>query len=140
MLISISYAISLPGYRFTHTGGGVGCGPSQFVRDVYVVGTNLPSLTSLSAASYQPKLASGMITAAFGDNLASTTEISSSPDQKTVGGRRVLVRDSAGVEKEANLLYVSPTQINYVLPAGLADGPGVIKLGCGSFRATRVTL
>ena len=38
----------------------------------------------------------------------------------TLGGTTVTVRDSAGVERLAQLDYVSPRQVNYIVPAGTA--------------------
>jgi len=47
---------------------------------------------------------------------------------ETLANRRILVRDSAGVEKPARLFFVSPTQINYLMPEGLQNGAMVVKL------------
>jgi uncharacterized protein (TIGR03437 family) len=43
-------------------------------------------------------------------------------------GTSVTVRDRYGAEASATLLYVSPGQINLVLPPGLASGPAVLKV------------
>jgi uncharacterized protein (TIGR03437 family) len=43
-------------------------------------------------------------------------------------GSKVIVRDKSGAESEAQSLYVSPGQINLVLPGGLASGPAVLKV------------
>jgi uncharacterized protein (TIGR03437 family) len=49
-----------------------------------------------------------------------------------LANRSVLVSDSLGVEKAAPLLFVSPTQINYLVPSGLALGALVIKVTDGT--------
>ena len=38
------------------------------------------------------------------------------------------VLDAAGAEKSARLLFVSPTQINFIMPEGLATGAGIVAL------------
>jgi uncharacterized protein (TIGR03437 family) len=43
-------------------------------------------------------------------------------------GTRVMVRDRSGAEADARLLYISPGQINLVLPPGLAPGAAVLKV------------
>ena len=45
-----------------------------------------------------------------------------------LSGARVAVRDRYGAEADARLLYVSPGQINLVLPPGLAPGAAVLKV------------
>lgn len=89
------------------------------------------SFASISAASYDvsgPHAAASVVSG-FGVNLAATTEIAASlPLPTELGGVQVRVRDSAGVERLAPLFFVSPTQINYLLPEGLADGPASVTL------------
>jgi uncharacterized protein (TIGR03437 family) len=46
----------------------------------------------------------------------------------TLAGTTVRVRDSAGVEQYAPLFFVSPSQINYQIPPGLAAGPALITI------------
>lgn len=69
-----------------------------------------------------------MIIAGFGSDLAVSTEVASQTLPTLLAGRKVLVKDSAGVEKAGKLFFVSPTQINYVIPAGLADGPAQVRV------------
>lgn len=91
-------------------------------------------LTSVSAAGYQGgELSADSIVAAFGTGLASITQLAEvSPLPTTLGGASILVRDSAGAERFASLFFVSPTQVNYLLPPGTALGPAkVILLGQG---------
>ncbi len=40
----------------------------------------------------------------------------------------MLIKDAAGVEKSALLLFVSPSQINYIVPSSLASGTAVMRL------------
>jgi uncharacterized protein (TIGR03437 family) len=57
---------------------------------------------------------------AFGSSLASTTEAAGPGSLPTdLGGIRVHLRGGDGSEQLAPLLYVSPTQINYLIPSGI---------------------
>lgn len=40
----------------------------------------------------------------------------------------VVIKDSANVERAAPLFFVSPTQINYLLPAGTANGAATVSI------------
>lgn len=97
-------------------------------------------LISVNAASYAPTLAPNSIVAGFGSNLATTTQSAQSqPLPITLGGVSVIVNDSAGIARFAPLLFVSPTQINYIMPAGTSEGSAtvdVIPEGGGSVIAS----
>lgn len=97
-------------------------------------------LISVNAASYAPTLASESIVAGFGANLATTTQSAQSqPLPTTLAGTKVRVMDSAGIARFAPLLFVSPTQINYIMPAGTSEGSAtvdVIPEGGGSVIAS----
>src|SRR5262249_8846898 len=106
-----------------------------------IQGTALPPLANVSAASFGAKpnqppasllssqfIASEMILAGFGVDLAATTETAAGSLPTTLAGRKLLVKDSAGVEKAAKLFFVSPAQTNYIVPEGLADGLAQIRL------------
>jgi uncharacterized protein (TIGR03437 family) len=78
---------------------------------------------SVSAASFRQAFAPEAILAGFGTNLATTTQVAMSlPLPTTLAGTTVRVRDSLGVTREAPLFFVSPNQVNYLLPAGMASG------------------
>lgn len=81
---------------------------------------------NVSAASYASGgIAPESLIATFGVNLAAATRVATSlPLPESLAGTMVLIRDSLGVERIAPLLYVSPTQINYVAPSGTAIGDG----------------
>jgi uncharacterized protein (TIGR03437 family) len=90
-------------------------------------------LTNVSAASFQgPAGAPGALMAGFGADLSTATEAASSmPLPQSLAGSSVKVRDSTGVERNASLLYVSPGQVNYLLPEQLAEGPAVVAVETG---------
>jgi uncharacterized protein (TIGR03437 family) len=80
---------------------------------------------TVSAASFdQNALASHSIAALFGEQLSETTKSAATvPLPLLLGDTSVSVRDSAGVERETPLFFVSPAQINYQIPPGTATGP-----------------
>ncbi len=88
------------------------------------------TVANVSAASYAAApLAAGSIIAAFGAGLATTTSAATqTPLPLTLANASVVVRDSANVERAAPLFFVSPTQINYLLPAGTANGTATVNI------------
>jgi len=81
-------------------------------------------ITNVRAASYVgPEVAGDSMASAFGVDLA--TEIAAAvaaPLPESLAGTSVNITDSKGVTKTASLFFVSPTQVNYLLPDGLAEG------------------
>ncbi len=92
------------------------------------------NVASVSAASYfGPVAASESIAAAFGSELATGIEVANSlPLPTSLAGTTVRVRDSAGNERLAPLFFVSPSQINYLVPPGTAAGPATVTIISGS--------
>ena len=87
------------------------------------VGIELPLFQTVSAANYKTVAATEMIAAGFSLGLSQTTDFAPTfPLPTTVAGRSVVVRHTVGTEKNAELIFVSPTQINYVIPPGLPPG------------------
>jgi uncharacterized protein (TIGR03437 family) len=94
---------------------------------------NLPPtkvLTSVSAASYRGvALAPDSIAAAFGSRLAATTAAATSlPLPTELAGARVRIKDAAGIERAAPLFFVSPAQINYLVPQGAVPGLATVTV------------
>ncbi len=125
---------------FTPAPGG---GTSNTVQ--FFIGAQL--LTSVSAASYMGnELADASIIAGFGIDLATQTRTATSqPLPTTMGGTTIKIRDSAGTERFAPLFFVSPFQVNYQSPPGMADGLATVistsgdnKIAVGSLQVTRV--
>jgi uncharacterized protein (TIGR03437 family) len=119
-------------------------------------GSSVGSLASVSAASFlSAELAPESIVAAFGQNLATTTQTASGvPLPTELAGTTVKVRDSAGVthlagilnaasvERPAGLFFVAPTQVNYQIPPGTAPGPATVTItsGAGAVSAGTVNI
>jgi len=86
-------------------------------------------MTSVSAASFKgAPLAVESLVASFGANLANTTQTNTNAQHTvtTLGGVRVAVRDIDGNERLAPLTMVSPTQLNYQIPAGTPAGDALV--------------
>jgi uncharacterized protein (TIGR03437 family) len=88
------------------------------------------ALANVSAASFTgAQLASESIVTAFGTQLATATDIANSlPLPTTLAGTTVRVKDSAGTERLAPLFFVAPTQVNYLVPSGTANGLASIMI------------
>jgi uncharacterized protein (TIGR03437 family) len=84
---------------------------------------------TLSAASFNfTAITPKSIVAAFGANFSSTTRTANTlPLPTDLAGARVSVLDYAGIERPAPLFFVSPTQINYQIPADTRPGPALVK-------------
>jgi uncharacterized protein (TIGR03437 family) len=95
-------------------------------------GVPVSGMRTTSAASAAPgPVAPGSIATSKGQGLASQTEIGSGIEL-TLSGTSVAVKDSAGAERQAALYYVSPEQINYVIPANSAIGLASITVLAGA--------
>jgi len=91
----------------------------------YTIAVTNNLITSVSAASFNATggLAPESIIAAFGSNLAAATQVAGTfPLPTSLAGVSLKVRDGAGTERLAPLFFVSPTQINFQIPASAAIG------------------
>jgi uncharacterized protein (TIGR03437 family) len=88
-------------------------------------------LVNVSGATFAAgPLAPESIVTAKGTNLSTLTVSAVGGALGTsLGGVRVSVTDSQGAARDAQLYYVSPTQVNYVLPAGTAAGTATVQIG-----------
>ncbi len=96
--------------------------PSNFVADYGFAG--VAASANVSAASFAGDwLATEQVVAAFGSDLVMTKASATTlPLPTSLGEASVRITDNKGVERLAGLFFVSPNQINYLLPAGLAEG------------------
>lgn len=97
---------------------------SRLLREIPKPDCPSEAVISVSAASYnRTKLAGGALAAAFGSDLAVTTaKATALPLPTALAGTTVKIKDSAGIERLSPLLFVSPTQINYLIPEETAVG------------------
>ena len=74
-----------------------------------------------------------LMTAQYCGGLANTTVSSDYRNPPTtLGGTNIVVKDSAGVERQAALLYVSPSHVNYMIPTGTAPGAATVTIATSS--------
>jgi uncharacterized protein (TIGR03437 family) len=92
-------------------------------------GGRAASFRNVSAASGGAMVAPDSIVAAMGSDLA-TQQVRTAgvPLLTSLGNISVQVVDSAGVARLAGLYFVSPEQINYVIPAGTAPGMATVNI------------
>jgi uncharacterized protein (TIGR03437 family) len=84
-------------------------------------------ISTISAASFSGSLAPEGIAALFGTGLATTTASATTATLPTeLGGVQVFVRDASGTTRNAGLFFVSPTQINFLIPPATSAGAAVI--------------
>jgi uncharacterized protein (TIGR03437 family) len=89
-----------------------------------------PHVSCVSAASYsRAYVAPESIVAAFGTDLATNIQAASmTPLPTELAGTSVKVKDSANAEQPAPLFYVSPGQVNFLIPAGLVEGTATVTV------------
>jgi uncharacterized protein (TIGR03437 family) len=102
-----------PAFKFTIFGSGAGA---------------VSTLATVSAASFSlGAVAPESILAGFGSNLAPVTLAANMlPLPDSLGGVTVTIKDVLGVERRTPLFFVSPGQVNYLLPAGIATGEATV--------------
>jgi hypothetical protein len=87
---------------------------------------------AVSAASGSTNVAPGSLATLFVSTSATSTGQASPPWPTTLGGISLQVRDRANNYRLAPLSYVSPTQINFQVPADIALGEVLLAVCCGN--------
>lgn len=128
---------------FTPTpGGGVTSAQTFTINQ-----PQLPNVASVSAASFLgAEIAPESIVAAFGVNMATGVEIANTvPLPTSLLGTKVTIKDSAGTSRDSALFFVAPTQINYQVPPGTAEGNATVTVsinnnvvGMGTMKVAKV--
>ncbi len=102
------------------------------VRAAFSAGASENTKTLVTVSAADPGLAEvapGSLATAFGSGLVAETLARSSIELKTeLAGARLRVRDGLGVQRFASLVFVSPTQINYIVPSDTALGMATIEI------------
>jgi uncharacterized protein (TIGR03437 family) len=74
--------------------------------------------------------------AIFGEGLAPAMAVAGAGTLPTqLAGTRVVVTDSYGAARDAGLFFVSPTQVNCLIPAGMAPGTATLAVVSGARTA-----
>jgi len=115
---SMTFARGLQTATLLHDGRVLIVGGGRLGAELYI-----PELRAASAASLSGSLAPESLASLFGSRLAVSTESADPLSPPTsLGGTSLRLRDSSGAAVLAPLLYVSPSQINFEVPAGIAPG------------------
>jgi uncharacterized protein (TIGR03437 family) len=86
-------------------------------------------VVTVNAASFTADVAPGAIAAAFGAGLSTSSEQAGMlPLPTELAGTSVRLIDSNSTEHIAQLFFVSPGQVNYLIPADVAIGPVQITI------------
>ena len=93
------------------------------------------SVSAVSAANGSRAIAPGSIASIYGTNLAPSTVAAASFGNlpSTLGGISLHVRDAFGADRLAQLFFVSPTQINFLVPDETAEGLAALNIDTGDF-------
>jgi len=90
---------------------------------------SLPTVTSVSAASYMGVLSAESIGAIFGNDLATANAAATTqPLPMELSGTKVTVTDNGGTTRDAGLFAVSKGQINFLVPAGTSNGVATVTV------------
>jgi uncharacterized protein (TIGR03437 family) len=94
---------------------------------VYLGGVVIQSVVNAASYAAVPIVSNGYTTA-FGSNFSTVMAQSKTPLPTILAGATVTVTDVNGTTLPASLYYASPTQINFVVPAGLAPGSAIVTI------------
>jgi uncharacterized protein (TIGR03437 family) len=91
------------------------------------------ALTVVNAASYLANgISPGYLGSLFGETLANATEVATTnPLPTSLGGTTVILIDGSGQRVPLLLYFVSPSQINFVVPDSANVGTGVLQVTAG---------
>jgi uncharacterized protein (TIGR03437 family) len=99
------------------------------------------SVTVLSSASSTAPVAPSSIAEAFGSDLATTTQQTSSASWPvSLGGTTVSITDSAGVAHAAGINFVSRLQVNFQIPPETATGAATVTITSGDGTSSTGTV
>jgi uncharacterized protein (TIGR03437 family) len=117
---------------FTPSGSSVAltAAGTQTAQSYSALAAGGPGLvTSVSATDGAAALAPEAIASAYGANLAGVTQQAGAiPLPVILGGTSVVVTDANGIARTAELFYVSPLQVNFEVPPGMANGKASITV------------
>jgi len=113
---------------------------SPYPPALQVLNRSPSSLVTVLSSSGGYTLSQGAIASLFGTNLASGTVAAPTPNLgTTLGGVGVMLTDATGNSASAQLYYVSPTQINFVVPATIGNGVATVNVLSGASRVAAGT-
>ena len=97
----------------------------------------IQATTVQSAAAPSAAVAPNSLASLFGANFSGEiAQAMTQPLPPTLGGTTLTVSDSAGTSRNARLVFVSPAQINFVVPDGTASGTASFVVNNGPATQT----
>jgi uncharacterized protein (TIGR03437 family) len=93
----------------------------------------------LNAGSYDShQIAAGSYAVAFGANFATVAaQATSTKLPATLGGVSMTITDASGATQPVDLFYVSASQVNFLVPAGIPSGSAIVTVtGAGGTKAS----
>jgi uncharacterized protein (TIGR03437 family) len=128
--------LAMPSHFTVTFGGGVGSSgyTSSGLSVLLNNGPGPPnSVTAVSAANGTRAVAPGSIASIYGTNLApgppAAASLANLPTR--LGGITLHVRDSLGADRLAQLFFVSPTQVSFLVPDATAEGLAALNIDDG---------
>jgi uncharacterized protein (TIGR03437 family) len=131
--------ITTPGAFEPTANDSLACCYHGFVAKIAAAG---PAVT-LAPAGQVEAFAAESIISVYGVNMATgTVSAATLPLPTSLNGNSVTVTDSAGVVRQAPLYFVSPGQINFEIPLGVAAGTATvtIKNQNGTIQSTTISI
>jgi uncharacterized protein (TIGR03437 family) len=123
---SYTVTVERPFYRFIPDIKTVGA----LTSDQIVNFSAVRIATAVSAASFRgDSIAPESIAAVFGEGISSETlTATTSPLPTQLGSVSARIKDANGAERPVRLFYISPKQVNVLIPPGLAVGAAVLTI------------
>jgi uncharacterized protein (TIGR03437 family) len=121
------------------TGGGA----TRIISVSLQVEAEAVKITSVvDAAAYaQQPIASEGLYSIFGLNLAThSVRADAGATPATLDGASASIKDAAGVTRGVSLIFVSPRQINFIAPAGMAAGSGMLLVKNSAGQITSMSV
>src|ERR1022692_1526795 len=118
--------------QVTLTGGGQALATGATDTATIVANPSTAVVTTVSAASGAAPVTADSIVSLYGVNISTAVYTASAgppaPLPPALGGVSATITDSSGKTAPIGLIVVTPSQVNAVLPAGLATGEATIDL------------
>jgi uncharacterized protein (TIGR03437 family) len=103
--------------------------------------SSVAALTALNAASYlKAGFAPDEIVTLFGSNLSTATVSATPGPAKSLGDTAIAITDFTGKKYDADLMFVSPDQATFLMPANIASGPATVVISNPSRPPLSITI
>jgi uncharacterized protein (TIGR03437 family) len=121
----------------TAAGAALAAGTLTPLGKWYGAAIKAANASTVSSAGGIAPVAPASLVSIYGSNLATAPMSATTlPLPTNLGGTSAFVTDSTGAETSLPLLFVGPSQVNAVIPAGANTGPAVITINAPSGAVT----